>query len=413
MLSQQELDTLLQTLNDINSPFEKLGSALRDSYQKQDLFKVGSVICILLEDGLLAFEARLVGFYLLYDIYASQSGVSSSPFIPLVLDTIQSTKDERERRFLECFLSSVPKEIHTQSPVQWLSRLNPNESSGNVDLAVFRRFFSEGAPSVTGFETMGVRPSVRDSTPSWIVEEPLEATTLSSEDLKSSELHMLSLEPSWVRPPPPLLDPTADEVYWLQVPLLAEPLWDYSMCVDQAFGGEMKALLSNAIVNSVAPDVQNTICEAIDQDPKLVYHCGLTPQRLTSLIEKNPPVAVKCLEKLMSSAQITDYLSVMLNNPMSLRCMEVVDKLAYSVELPAEFLQEYIARCIYYCSNVSDSTQQRHVRLVCIFIHSLLRNERISVDNVLLEVQAFCIDHAKIKEAASLFKFLRLKEQAT
>ena len=50
-----------------------------------------------------------------------------------------------------------------------------------------------------------------------------------STDLAACE-EILALGPAWERPPPPILEPTVDEVFWLPVPhLLSEPMWDYTM----------------------------------------------------------------------------------------------------------------------------------------------------------------------------------------
>jgi len=402
---------LLSLLKECSKPFENIAQSFYRSFPKSEQFKVGCVICMLLQDQLLTQTQRIVGFYLLYDIYRNET-LPTTPFVPIVLETVEQTNDTVERKFLLQFLTSPPKELPKQSVSDFLAGYDPSEIPTIPDLDAFRRMHQEGAPQVLPGATLGVRPSVRDALGEAGGGGGGEGDAAACPDLRPEELSLLSLEPAWSRPVPPLLEPAIDEALWLSAPhVLCEPMWDYAMCADTSLGSEVRELIAKAVKAPLPSSQQQVIFSGLEQDAKLVYHCGLTPRKLPELVENNPAIAIEVLLKLMSSSQITGYFSVLVNMEMSLHSMEVVNRLTTAVDLPTEFVHLYISNCISSCENIKDKyMQNRLVRLVCVFLQSLIRNKIINVQDLFIEVQAFCIEFSRIREAASLFRLLKTLE---
>jgi hypothetical protein len=198
----------------------------------------------------------------------------------------------------------------------------------------------------------------------------------------------------------------------------------------------LELLKDQAFVKPLSPAHQSQVLAALssstssdeeDDAMRLIADCELSPQALAALVEHNPLVAHECLVRIMmvssnddnddkeatgNSKQpehdVNDYLSALVTMDMSLHSMEVVNRLA--PQLHPEYIHLFISNCIASCENVAPSSgnkQYRLVRLVCVFVTSLLRKEIISHVLQRHEVEAFCIEFSRIREAAALFQLLK------
>lgn len=67
---------------------------------------------------------------------------------------------------------------------------------------------------------------------------------------------------------------------------------------------------------------------------------------------------------------------------VTVQSIEVVNRLSTKIALPTEFIQDYISNCLAFCYSVNDKFyQMRHVRLVCVLLQSLIRNNILDIHN--------------------------------
>ncbi|KAG2623452.1 hypothetical protein PVAP13_3KG061500 [Panicum virgatum] len=371
-LQPDERADLLSLLAGAARPLADVVSDFLARFPRERRLRVGGALCFLLEDKkMLHPTGRLIAFAILHQSYSPQT---ANPYIPMLLDgACDETSDKSERAFVQLLLTSSSgnnnNEVLNQSAVDYI---NGSVSASQVLLPreqLEKQYCSNGVqsqPQISSFRPAAVRSVIPDpDVPQSCANSSESAISLpgskqksSSDDRDSALAGLLQeksggrLGPQWIRPTPPRLPVLDGELQWLNPDNNHELLWDYSMCADTSRGAAIRDLIARALKGPLAPAQQERFIIELANDPKLVYYCGMTPQKLPDLVEHNPLIAVEVLSKLINSPDISGYFAGLVHMDMSLHSMEVVNRLTTAVDLPTEFVHEYITNCIQSCQNI-------------------------------------------------------------
>jgi len=394
LLSRSEGDMLLKevlqpaasrTLSDTATRFVQLFP------DEGDRFRAGCALLLLLREDRgqnLSTEERVAAYYTLSVIHCSNresqfSCLKQSPFFSALLSLIGKDDDGiqvLERKIIHHILSSgCPEALQNSHPALL------------IDFILGR---ADALPPVAEIE-IGLRTSLPASR-------------------SACELH-----PPCIRPSPPGIPVESLDHIWLY-PKSGEFLKRDASELGEDGGGWIQCfrqLLGKALQAPLLPSQKEEFVRELLARPREVVHDACTsgnlfsPADLPTLVENNPPVAVEMLKHLVGTARAGEYFAELANMEMSFHSMEVVNMLTTETEMPHEFTNLYITNCISTCQNAMDKyLQNRLVRLLCVFLQSLIRHKSVQFQDMFIEVQTFCIEFSRIKEAAALFRLLKTIE---
>lgn len=409
-----------------DSTCESLAQQLRAAFPADDLFRVATAVVLLLQDGSLLDAGSTPG-----------ATAEAGPFVLSPAERLAAlyfVAQVGQGAFESFFLEQLDgMRHHSLAERQFLIRLMTSELSQQADVSpkeFLERFRVDGKILEPEADMEKIRNTIRARTENAQITNPLKSlgiprilpdpfipalskSNADSLDVGSQledELSSASFCPEFFRPAPPPLEVEQSELLWLDLSLPRELMWDPTMCSDTSRGSEVKKIFSLGIKKPLSDEERQKVVSRLNEDPKLVHQCGMSPKRLPDLVENNPQLATDFLQHLISvsSSQVTEYFSVLVNMNMSVQSMEVVQALSSAVEVPQEFIHLYITNSISSCESIKDKHYQtRIVRLVCVFLQSLIKNKTLNVDDLFIELQAFCIEFSRVKEAAVLFRTLK------
>lgn len=392
------------------------------------------------------------------DLFQENGQQTETPFTSVLLNAgesiiIVSNVKWIEKRFVTQLLNFGTKDLSKLTPAQIVTQ---EPAKVQLDLNAIKSYLdhSKELPATVRHSFMNIIPTPDLQHSDTAVKDLMDGFTQSDTPLKNV------FQPEFITVAPPLC-PVEDELVWFNVtnPAWHKPMYDISLgsitsatnttptitskrtktmdakppaTTESVMDGlaaistsarptsadnelnnctEARRILKQAFAEVLNIQDRQVLLNELEKDPDVVNNIGLTPAELPLLVENNPLVAIEILLKLMHSDQITEYFNVLVNMEMSLYSMEVVNRLTTSVDLPTEFVYLYISNCISTCETITDKyIQTRLVRLLCVFLQSLIRNKIINVKELFIEVETFCVEFSRIKEAAGLYRLLKQLE---
>uniref|UniRef100_A0A182QZB8 CCR4-NOT transcription complex subunit 11 n=1 Tax=Anopheles farauti TaxID=69004 RepID=A0A182QZB8_9DIPT len=426
----RDLYDLLTGKNVDHQTFENVSAIIQKRFTNAgNWFQVGSAIALLLLQNDLTLPIhRLAAIYVLYDIRRKEQ--TESPFFlflarflepigGLMLNT-SSPAQVIELKFIHLLLSNGDPEIDKKSPRLFCQAFAAMPTPiGPTEIAYVKAKAAERLKELP----LTVRSNVMNVIPALPVlpgrEPALKNYTGASIDelvagmtINPSNPLINSLGPMFMSVAPPLLT-CEDELIWLDLgsPSYHKPV--YNSCSDAEPTPDkcLRTLLHQSFRQALSIADQQTLVTELEKDTQQTHLSCVTPEKLPNLIEFNPTIAIEILMRMLKTRHINAYLDEIVGMELSLHSMEVVNRLTTSVDLPVHFVHLYIVNSIATCSTIRDKyMQNRLVRLVCVFLQSLIRNKIIDVKQLYIEIEAFCIDFSRIREAAALYRLLKQLE---
>ncbi|CAI2191378.1 6421_t:CDS:2 [Funneliformis geosporum] len=422
------ISTFQYLLQIFDQPFENIAVAFRGIVPEQRRFDAACALMALLEDDKLQANERVVALYILYNLY-NVVPIHQNPFLILFLNlykalfsnlTLIKTNYDMlvEFRVEAMILADKGSQLADKSPVDVYKQFTHDDNSliidtEDINVAEFEYYLKqEFDVQLPSKEESPERHDDSTRPWSWAAIDELDVSESSYAPSRTPEiqheLQRLNIHDN-------------DNEQDIEQ--------EYDLITEFTSQDESRALMDKALQRALTLPEEEYILGQFKKNDKLVYQCDLSPERLPDLVENNPGIAVEALLQLKTSPQILSQYFILKNRFLNMlvaindpersqqssmepgsrmrSSMDVVNRLTTSFPLPPEFLHKYLSYCVRACEESQNrNIQDRQVRLVCVFLQSLIRNNIIDVNRFFIEIQAFCLQFSRIREAAGLFRFL-------
>jgi hypothetical protein len=404
MLSPNELSTLYTIISDDSKTFEIIAQNFQKSYGKLEQFKVGITLWFLLKENLLNLIQRLSSFYLLYDIY-KQEQVNTTPFIPLLLESLENSKINCEKKLL---IDLLDFNFQNKITIKEFIETYSNEEIKIPDMNSYWKNHNTTKEKITKEINDWIRPVIYDNNGNInnLSKSPENMPLFDLTSLSNEEINFNYFEPNFLTYYPNSNYPFyEDEPMWILPTLKYDFIWDFTMSPVQE---NLNNLINRPLKNKVLTQEQlDYILETIGENPNILKEINFTPDSLMKLIEKNDELATQILIKISDFSGFEEYLQEFLTKNWSVNSMKVISKIIQRIEMPDIFIKKYLQHIMdNYKNEKKKESKTRLGRLTAFFITNLIEHEHISTSIIPDEVNEIFNEKTKDDDISKLKKFL-------
>ncbi|KAG0050478.1 hypothetical protein BGZ83_004719 [Gryganskiella cystojenkinii] len=203
----------------------------------------------------------------------------------------------------------------------------------------------------------------------------------------------------------------------------------------------INVIMEQAVIQPLSFEEEQFMLSQFSADADKVHIPLPSPDAISGIVDNNPTVAFNLLLYLIQLSKelgmsgnetpanggpgktgnknngstsysepsmVDEYLDTMIHaKRLTLHSLEVVNRLTTATTVSPRFLHGYIENAVRCCELVDDKVgQARVVRMLCVFLQSLLRNNVITIPGYFHALQSFCVQFSRVKEVATLFQTL-------
>ena len=402
MLSPNDLSNLYSIISDETKTFESISSNFQKAYSKSDQFKVCITLWYLIKENLLNLVQRLTSFYLFYDIYRQESN-PTTPFIPILLESLENSKINAERKLLSDLLD-LNFTYSKMTIKDFMENNQNNEEIKLPDIEQLWKNYNTTKEKISKEINDWIRPVIYDNNNGMnnIEKSPENLPLFDLKQLSPEEISYNYFEPNFLTYYPNSNYPFyEDEPMWILPTLKYDFIWDFTMSPLQE---TLNNLINRPLKNkSLSEEQINYILETIGENPNILKEINYKPECLMNLIEKNDDLATQILLKISNHNGFEDYLTLFLENTWTVNSMKVANKIIQKVEMPEAFITTYLKHIIENKKKKKKKENKtRLARLTAFFITNLLDHEHISIKMIPVQIDEIFSEKTKDEDIQKL-----------